>query len=72
MSRKMAFLCLMALLASSFLIQETEAEAPACDPTDPDCVMSRKKPKIIEGTKEDKDAAQQKADDTPEIVIVGH
>lgn len=74
MSRKMFCLCLLAFLVSSLLIQETKAAAPACDPTDPNCVIdpSRKKPIVIEGTKEDKEYEKAKGDDTPEIVIVGH
>nr|GEX43439.1 probable lipid-A-disaccharide synthase, mitochondrial [Tanacetum cinerariifolium] len=73
-SRKMVFLCLLALLISVFLIQETEAAGRACDPTDPNCVISpsRKKPLVKEGTKADEEADRAKADDRPEIVIVGH
>ncbi|PWA69112.1 Pollen Ole e 1 allergen/extensin [Artemisia annua] len=69
----MVFLCLLALLVSSFLIQETKAAAHACDPTDPNCVISpsRKKPVIIEGTRADEEADRAKVDDKPEIVIVG-
>ncbi|KAI7744966.1 hypothetical protein M8C21_006463 [Ambrosia artemisiifolia] len=54
------------------------AAPPACDPTDPNCVItpSRKKPRIVEGSNEDSYAerikSQTAADDTPEIVVVGH
>ncbi|CAI9303991.1 unnamed protein product [Lactuca saligna] len=72
--KPMAFLCLSAILMASILIQETKAEAPACDPRDPNCVVnpSRKNPLVIEGSKEDKEAEREKEDDTPEIIIVGH
>ncbi|KAI3755629.1 hypothetical protein L1987_55433 [Smallanthus sonchifolius] len=73
---KIGLVCLTTLLIYSVLILETEAAAAAaaCDPTDPNCVItpSRKKPRIVEGTKDDKYAERAKADDTPEIVIVGH
>ncbi|CAH1444757.1 unnamed protein product [Lactuca virosa] len=67
----MAFLCLSAILMASILIRETKAEAPACDPRDPNCVVnpSRKNPLVIEGSKEDKEAEREKEDDTPEIII---
>ena len=56
------------------MIRETKAEAPACDPRDPNCVvnLSRKNPLVIEGGKEDKEAEREKEDDTPEIIIVSH
>lgn len=72
---KMGFVCLLILFIISLgLILKTEAAGPGCDPTDPNCVItpSRKKPRIVEGTKDDKYAERGKANDTPEIVIVGH
>ncbi|KAK1428894.1 hypothetical protein QVD17_17734 [Tagetes erecta] len=72
--RKIAIVCLTFLLISSVLILETEAASPSCDPTDPNCVLSpsKKKSKLVEGSKDDKDAERLKADNTPEIVVVGH
>lgn len=72
---KMSFVCLTAMLISSILILGIEAAGPACDPTDPNCVItpSRKNPRIVEGTKDDAYAERIKdKDGRPEIVVVGH
>ncbi|KAL8264497.1 hypothetical protein R6Q59_022627 [Mikania micrantha] len=71
----MSYVCLIVLIISSILILETEpAPVRPCDPTDPNCVItpSRKNTRIVEGTKDDKYAEKAKADETPEIIIVGH